>query len=361
VRLWNPIKGLQVNTYRGNGGDVRGLAVAADNRTFLSCGTDRLVNHFDVATGAVIRRFSGHDAAVNAVQFAANESLAVSTSYDATVRFWDMKSRSTRPIDMVKAASDSITGLAVPVDTPLVVTGAVDGTVTVLDVRKGALVKDDLHVPVSCVAVPADALYVIAACTDSAIRLLDRAAGGVLGKYEGHVHKDFHVECGLLCEDAVVVSGSEDGACAAFPAAVMHMCPAHQGTAVIAKQVLFMSSCAHSEGTRWNTAMHGNAVRVLHEKLRNVTHTCCTVLSATCLCCFLLLGGCGSSSSASAVSCTHNISCVCSCLSTSSFFMGCMSSAQILTMHYLPSVIYVRSLSSCVDAARDETRDAYGS
>lgn len=211
VRLWNPAKGLQINTYKGNGGDVRGLAVSHDNRTFLSCGTDRLVNFFDVATGSVIRRFSGHDAAVNAVSFAAEESLAVSTSYDATVRFWDMKSRNTRPIDVVKVATDSVTGLAVPSSVPLVVTSAVDGIITTLDIRKGELVKDDMHVPVSTISVPEDALYIVAACTDDTVRLLDRKKGSVIGSYTGHRHKDFQVECGLICHDSVAVCGSEDG------------------------------------------------------------------------------------------------------------------------------------------------------
>lgn len=213
VRLWNPLKSLQINTYRGNGGDVRGLAVSQDNRTFLSCGTDRLVNHFDVATGSVLRRFSGHDAAVNAVSFACEESLAISTSYDATVRFWDMKGRNSRPIDMVKVATDSVTGLAVPSAAPFVVASSVDGTIATLDIRKGALVKDDMNVPVTTVAVPEDALYIVAACTDSAVRLLDRAKGSVIGTYEGHKHKDFQIECGLICHDSVAVCGSEDGAC----------------------------------------------------------------------------------------------------------------------------------------------------
>jgi mitogen-activated protein kinase organizer 1 len=214
VRLWNPSKALQINIYRGNGGDVRGLAVAQDNRTFLSCGTDRLVNHFDVATGSVLRRFSGHDAAVNAVCFAADESLAISTSYDATVRFWDMKGRNTRPVDVAKVATDSVTGLAVPSAVPLVVTSAVDGTVAVIDIRKGVIVKDDMHVPVSTVAVPEDALYIVAACTDNAVRLLDRNKGAVIGTYTGHQHQNFQIECGLICNDSVAVCGSEDGACA---------------------------------------------------------------------------------------------------------------------------------------------------
>lgn len=211
VRLWNPAKGTHINTYRGNGGDVAGVAVSDDNRHFVACGTDRSINHFDVSTGSVLRRFTGHDGAVNAVQFAASESLLVSASYDATVRFWDLKGRSTRPVDTVKAAADSVTSLAA-LGNATVISAAVDGTVTAIDVRGGRMVRDDLHHAVTSVAAPADGLYVAAACTDSSVRLLDSKTGAILAKYEGHLHREFQLECALLADDSVIACGSEDGA-----------------------------------------------------------------------------------------------------------------------------------------------------
>lgn len=210
VRLWNPAKGTHISTFRGNGGDVQGLAVSADNRHFVSCGTDRSVNHFDVTSGSVLRRFTGHDGAVNAVQYAADESLLVSASHDATVRFWDLKSRSTRPIDTVKAASDSITSVAA-LGNASVIAGAVDGTVTAIDVRRGCLTRDEVHHAVTSVAAPADGLYVAAACTDSTVRLVDTKTGAILANYGGHVHREFQLECALMADDGVVACGSEDG------------------------------------------------------------------------------------------------------------------------------------------------------
>ena len=210
VRLWNPTKGTHVNTYRGNGGDVAGVAVSTDNHHFVACGTDKSINHFDVASGSVLRRFSGHDGAVNAVQYAADESLLVSASYDSTVRFWDLKGRSTRPTDTIKAASDSITCLATP-SNATVIAGAVDGTVTAIDVRGGRLVRDLLQQPVTSVTAPADGLYVAAACTDSSVRLLDSKTGAILASYAGHVHREFQLECALLADDSVIACGSEDG------------------------------------------------------------------------------------------------------------------------------------------------------
>ena len=211
VRLWNPHRGTLVNTYRGHSGDVRTLAIAADNSKFVSAGEDRHINLWDVATATTIRRLHGHDAAVNAIAHAASESLLVSGSYDATLSFWDLKGRSTRALQTVKVASDAVTAVATG-DAPYVFCASTDGALCTLDVRKGAIVTDQLHQPITSLAAPADGVYVLAACTDAKLRLVDRDKGKVLGEYEGHKHESFSVECALLCADAMAAAGSEDGA-----------------------------------------------------------------------------------------------------------------------------------------------------
>jgi mitogen-activated protein kinase organizer 1 len=210
VRLWNPYKGTHINTYRGHGGEVRGLAISRDNTRFVTCGSDRQVNLFDVVSGVVIRRFVGHDSVVNAVQYAADEALAVSVSYDATVRFWDLKSRSTRPIETVKVASDSATSIVVS-ENSLVLVGSIDGSVTTMDVRQGVLIRDELHQAVTGLTAPADGMFLVAACTDSTVRLLDRKSGHLMAKFTGHTHTNYQLECTLFCDDAVIACGSEDG------------------------------------------------------------------------------------------------------------------------------------------------------
>jgi mitogen-activated protein kinase organizer 1 len=211
ICLWNPHKGLLVNTYRGHSGDVRALAVAADNSKFISAGDDRHINVWDVVTASTIRRLHGHDATVNDVKLAANEDVLVSASYDSTVSFWDLKGRSTRALQTVKVASDAVTSLALAAR-PYVFAASTDGTVTAIDIRKGCIVTDQLHHAVTSVAAPNGGEYVLAACTDNAVRLLDRATGKLLSHYRGHVHSGYQLECALLCKDAVAAAGSEDGA-----------------------------------------------------------------------------------------------------------------------------------------------------
>lgn len=211
VRLWNPHRGTAVQTYRGHSGDVRALAIAADNATFASAGEDRHINVWDVATASTVRRLHGHDAAVNDVRYAADEALLVSASYDSTVAFWDLKARGTRPLQSVKVASDAITSLALT-DRPYIFASSADGSVSLIDVRKGQVATDHVHHAVTCVAAPADGLYVLAACMDSCLRLLDRESGALLAEYRGHKHADYQLECALLKGDGVAACGSEDGA-----------------------------------------------------------------------------------------------------------------------------------------------------
>lgn len=210
IRLWNPHNGTHIRTYQGHGHDVRALAISGDNSKFLSGGGDKQLYLWDVASGNIIRRFKGHDAAVNDVKYGADEQVAVSASYDQSIRFWDLRSRNINAIQVVKAFQDSVTALSVTPN-PYIFGSSVDGTVRKLDLRAGTIVTDDLFVPITSLDTAADGSFYVAACTDSCVRLLDKGSGAVLAAYRGHQHGAYQLDCALMCAEAVVVAGSEDG------------------------------------------------------------------------------------------------------------------------------------------------------
>lgn len=58
---------------------------------------------WDVSTGCFIRKLRGHDSTINAVTHAANDDVLVTAGYDQCVKLWDMKSRSSEAMQVMKA------------------------------------------------------------------------------------------------------------------------------------------------------------------------------------------------------------------------------------------------------------------
>lgn len=177
---------------------------------FSSCGGDRQVYHWDISTGKVIRKYRGHDGAVNSVKYSWNNEVLVSGGYDAAVKVWDCRSRSSDPIQTMRTFKDSVMSV-IATKNSQIVAGSVDGTVRLFDVRIGKEVVDLVHHPVTSVTTTGDDNCILAACTDGCLRLLDRAEGDLLNEYRGHVHQSAKLDAAFVQSDAYVVACSEDG------------------------------------------------------------------------------------------------------------------------------------------------------
>ena len=73
------------------GKEVLDLVLAPSNTQFISVGGDRAAYVWDVSTGRIIRRFTGHDARVNAVGLNVDATVVVTGGYDTKIRFWDLR------------------------------------------------------------------------------------------------------------------------------------------------------------------------------------------------------------------------------------------------------------------------------
>lgn len=79
-----------IQRYDAHGYSVLDVAVTADNARFASVGGDRAVFLWDVEQGVTVRRWSGHTARIEAVQFAGEgDSVVVSgtTHYLSLIHF----------------------------------------------------------------------------------------------------------------------------------------------------------------------------------------------------------------------------------------------------------------------------------
>lgn len=78
-----------IQKYEAHGYTVLDIAVAADNSRFASVGGDRQVFLWDVEQGGTVRRWGGHNARVEAVQFAGEGDTVVVSGRSCAVCFLD--------------------------------------------------------------------------------------------------------------------------------------------------------------------------------------------------------------------------------------------------------------------------------
>ncbi|KAL1515603.1 hypothetical protein AB1Y20_002222 [Prymnesium parvum] len=213
VLLWNPYRDpaelSPIKEYCAHNHRVLDIALAAGNASFASCGGDRAVFLWDVASGAVSRRLQAHEQRVNAVAFNDDCSVLLSASYDKTVRCWDMRSRSVHPVQSLGEAADSVSAVASAGH--FIYSSSIDGCVRTYDLRQGALSVDSFGLPVTHLALSHDGNCLLAATLDSTLRLLDKANGQMLTEYSGHRNESYKLSACFSHDDAYTVGGSEDG------------------------------------------------------------------------------------------------------------------------------------------------------
>mmetsp|Transcript_26618 Transcript_26618/g.90971 ORF Transcript_26618/g.90971 Transcript_26618/m.90971 type:complete len:308 (-) Transcript_26618:79-1002(-) len=214
VKLWNPFKGgLLIKSYEAHAHEVRDVCASSDNARLASCGGDRQPLVWDVPAGRVLRRFRGHDSAVNCAAFLAGGQVLATGGYDRAVKLWDLRGGSAEAVQAERFAGDSVSCLAAPTQAGAaeLLFGSVDGTVRTLDVRRGEVRADALGAPVTSLALTADEQCVLCATLPGRLALLDRGDGSLLAEYRGHSNVGAQVACAVPPSDAAVAAGSEDG------------------------------------------------------------------------------------------------------------------------------------------------------
>uniref|UniRef100_A0A4E9DLP4 Uncharacterized protein n=1 Tax=Gibberella zeae TaxID=5518 RepID=A0A4E9DLP4_GIBZA len=215
IRLYNPFpstsapgddrhsipQGRLIQNYAAHGYEVLSLSVAADNERFVSAGGDRSVFLWDVSTAVTTKRFGGnahgHTARINCVSFAGEgDSIIVSGGFDTSVRLWDTKSSSFKPIQVFDEASDAITCLAVR--GPEVLAGSVDGRVRSYDIRMGQVTTDVIGAPVTSLSLTRDGRAMLVGSLDNKLRLMDRDNGSCLRAYTDPAWKNEDVKLQAL-------------------------------------------------------------------------------------------------------------------------------------------------------------------
>ncbi|XP_054744537.1 WD repeat domain-containing protein 83 isoform X2 [Anastrepha obliqua] len=185
IKLWNPKTGLLLKTYGGHADEV----------------TD--------ASGLPVRRLRGHAGGIRCVCFNEDSSIAISGGRDNAVFCWDIRTRRSEPVQVMKDARDCIT--TVLTNDHKIIASSLDGCIRQYDIRVGEVIYDKIGDPITFLKLTRDEQCLVAACQDSTVRLIDCETGTLLSEYKGHKAEDFHIECGIMANDAQIISGTSEG------------------------------------------------------------------------------------------------------------------------------------------------------
>jgi eukaryotic-like serine/threonine-protein kinase len=126
----------------------------------------------------------GHDSGISALALSPDARLAVSSSWDQTVRLWDVPSRSQRS-KLLEATE--VPSVAFSPDGKWIVAGAKDGTVRIWDTAKLQLRTLTGHtLQVRGLAFSPDSKQLASASTDGTVRFWDPLAGVQRSQLDGH-------------------------------------------------------------------------------------------------------------------------------------------------------------------------------
>lgn len=182
ARLWDAATGKPL---KGVDGYMIGVALAfsPDSRTFsLNIGKD--VHLFDVATGTLLRSFSGHQNFVTSIAFSPDGRTLATGSQDKTAKLWDVETGAmVREFKGHKGGGISPEWgdifVAFSADGKYLLTGSEDKTARLWDAKTGAVVREFKgHTQaLTSVAFSPDGRSIVTASEDSTTRLWDVSNG----------------------------------------------------------------------------------------------------------------------------------------------------------------------------------------
>jgi len=199
----------QINTLTGHRDWIRSVAISPDGQTIVSSSYDRTIKVWDLATGSLKRTLSGNSAQVVFVTISPDGQTIFSGNVDGTIKVWDLATGTLK--STLTGHTNSVYSLAISPDGQTFVSSSADGTIKVWDLASGSL-KNSINAhsnAVYSVAVSPDGKTIVSGSGDRRIKVWDLASGSLKNSITAHNNQVFSVA--ISPDGQTVVSGGADG------------------------------------------------------------------------------------------------------------------------------------------------------
>ena len=159
------------------GGDMTDVMYTADGLRLFTAGRDGLVRLWDIASGEVLRTFSGHTADVTKFALNKDETRLATAGADSVAKVWDIESG--EELLALEGHSLWVFGVAFSSDGRRLATAGEDGLVKIWDLANGQeliTLKDHTNW-VNELAYSPDGSRLITASSDGTVKVRDAASG----------------------------------------------------------------------------------------------------------------------------------------------------------------------------------------
>ncbi len=124
-----------LRNFTGHDKAVTALSVTADGKFLVSCGEDKTVRVWDIATSKQLRSFQGHIAKTTAVTVRGDGRQIASASEDGAVRVWDLNTNDEHRV--MNDSKDSLWAVAISPDGKRVASAGADKKIRVYELETG--------------------------------------------------------------------------------------------------------------------------------------------------------------------------------------------------------------------------------
>jgi WD40 repeat protein len=198
----------ELRTLSGHSYGVTAVAISPDGRLALSGSWDNTLKVWDLASGKALRTLSGHSNYVTAVAISPDGRLALSGSWDKTLKVWDLESG--KELRTLSGHANDVTAVAISPDGRLALSGSWSHTLKVWDLDSGKALRTlSGHArSVHAVAISPDGRLALSGSEDNTLKVWDLASGKALRTLSGHARSVHAVA--ISPDGRLALSGSDD-------------------------------------------------------------------------------------------------------------------------------------------------------